>query len=98
MDGCGWVPNTKAIDVANPYAFQPLDVEQATVDDVVWHHGVAPAGRALRSAELQIEIKALTPLLVGHSQFPARDVAEDELDEFLKSLGLCREDLLPGGL
>jgi len=83
--------------VTNPYAFEPLDVEQAIVDEVVWHHGVAPAGVALHSGELQIEIEALTPLLVGHSQFPAEDVAEQELNDFLTSLDLERDDLLPEG-
>ncbi len=70
----------------NPYNFVPVDATQAVTDDVRGHDGRPPRpGEVLVTGTLKVEIEAITPLLVGHSQFPVRDLANPSLMAFTKA-------------
>lgn len=67
----------------NPYNFVPVDATQAVTDEVRGHDGRPPRpGEVLVTGTLKVEIEAITPLLVGHSQFPVRDLANRSLLAF----------------
>jgi len=57
--------------VCPPYDFVPVVPDLAVTDTPVFHHGANRDQARLLSGEIRCTLTALTPLLVGHDQYPA---------------------------
>jgi CRISPR-associated protein (TIGR03986 family) len=70
----------------NPYHFINLDIQNAVIDEPVWHDG--ENSQDLLSGEMCFTLTALTPLLVGQWQYKAKEVTDNEENDEDKKCSL----------